>query len=236
MRRLPDPSAFDTTSSRPLRELDAAANEHVKVAVEAAAAAFVEELNRLGHAFERDEAIGPLAFRSALDPERILVLDWTVGVGTQVRVVAPADLSPTGILSPEEQRYFAAVDAARAREAAVGYRKLKAGERLALCLGEFEAEVNNGGFSQFFLNSAGDHAEDTLAALRKVGAKKAAGFLAEAMALFPGGAPPRERAARERLVPALVEAHGAALEALDARYQRKAEPIAFLAGVALGGR
>jgi hypothetical protein len=40
-----------------------------------------------------------------------------------------------------------------------------------------EADVNNGGFHQFFFNSAGDRVVQDIAALRLIGANKAADML-----------------------------------------------------------
>ena len=53
-----------------------------------------------------------------------------------------------------------------AREAAVGVKALSPGERVFLYVWNLEAEVNNGGFEQFYLNSAGDNAIETPVALR----------------------------------------------------------------------
>lgn len=227
--RFSDATPGGTSRSSAVGRLERLALAAARDAAVAAAEAFIASLNAQGHAFERDESIAPFAFRSTLDGERILVLEWLIGAAAQARVIAPHELSPTGILSPAEQAFYAALERVRAREADVGYRKLAARERLVLCLGNFEAEVNNGGFSQFFLNSSGDHAADTLKALEKIGARKGAAMLAEAMALFPGGAPPPDRDVRGALLLEIAQSHGEALSALDARYQRSPELIPFLA-------
>lgn len=46
-------------------------------------------------------------------------------------------------------------------------------------------EVSNGGFDQYFFNSAGNGAKHTLAALKTIGDSKAAGILDRAMSVFP---------------------------------------------------
>ena len=63
-----------------------------------------------------------------------------------------------------------------------------------------EAEVNNGGFDQYFFNSAGNNAELALAGLKDMGATGAAGLLGRAMAVFPGGKPPADRAKRQEVM------------------------------------
>src|SRR6185295_11604327 len=65
---------------------------------------------------------------------------------------------------------FNVSEAVSAREAKHGFRALSNPERVFLCVWNLEAEVNNGGFSQFFDNSAGDYAAETPGALRTIGA------------------------------------------------------------------
>jgi penicillin V acylase-like amidase (Ntn superfamily) len=60
-----------------------------------------------------------------------------------------------------------------------------------------EAEVNNGGFHQFFYNSAGDNTEDTIQALEIIGAATMAEITRRAAAMFPGRMPPRDRFLRQ---------------------------------------
>ena len=52
-----------------------------------------------------------------------------------------------------------------------------------------EAELKNGGFSQWMYNSYGDHAELTIAALREIGAEQAAAICERFFAMLPGGKP-----------------------------------------------
>jgi hypothetical protein len=72
-------------------------------------------------------------------------------------------------------------------------------ERVFILVWEIEAEVNNGGFNQFYFNSAGDRANQTAAALRKIGAEQMASIVDRANASFPGG-PPADRFARQELL------------------------------------
>jgi Domain of unknown function (DUF4375) len=55
---------------------------------------------------------------------------------------------------------------------------------------EVEAEVNNGGFSQYFLNSSAESASFVVAALEEIGAPKTASICQRAIATaFPTGLP-----------------------------------------------
>ncbi len=49
---------------------------------------------------------------------------------------------------------------------------------------EFEDEVNNGGFHQFFNNSSGDNTAETIVALEKIGATAMADILKRAASRF----------------------------------------------------
>ena len=87
-------------------------------------------------------------------------------------------------------------------------------ERVFICIWQLEAEVNNGGFAQYFTNSSGDLAADAPAALEAIGATHTASIVRGANAIFPGG-PPRDRDAREDAFGAIAED---AFEELDDRF------------------
>jgi len=67
-----------------------------------------------------------------------------------------------------------------------------------------EGEVNNGGFHQYFYNSAGDRTEETIQALELVGAFAAADIVRRAAQKFPYGMPPKNRFERQDI---LLEAY-----------------------------
>jgi hypothetical protein len=70
---------------------------------------------------------------------------------------------------------------------------------------ELEAEVNHGGFEQFFSNSTGEMWDALEPALLTIGAPKMAKLAAAAVALFPGGPPPARLSARRKAVFGAVE-------------------------------
>ena len=82
--------------------------------------------------------------------------------------------------------------------------RLSAVDRRLLLIGELEADVNNGGFSQYLDNKGPRRARSALAALREIGARKTAAML--------------ERALKP----------GADLEALDSRFYQAPEDLAVL--------
>jgi hypothetical protein len=69
-------------------------------------------------------------------------------------------------------------------------------QRDALCVMNFQAELNNGGMHQYLLNSSGDFATETPDVFRRIGAEEAARILEEANAFFGPHGPPTDREAR----------------------------------------
>jgi hypothetical protein len=59
----------------------------------------------------------------------------------------------------------------------LGYAELTQPERVFLCIWGLEGEVNNGGFDQYYFNTAGDHALDVVKSLQAIGAGEEKGTL-----------------------------------------------------------
>jgi hypothetical protein len=70
-------------------------------------------------------------------------------------------------------------------------------EEVAVLVEALEGEVNNGGFHQFFYNSAGDNTMETIQALETIGAAAMADIVKRAAAMFPGKMPPKDRFPRQ---------------------------------------
>jgi hypothetical protein len=104
----------------------------------------------------------------------------------------------------------------------VGLAALTDAERTVVLVLRANFEVELGGLSALFYNSAGDHATETVPALEAVGAKKAAAALRAAMAKFHGGSPSADRELR---YPAWQEV-SESLGSLDAAFSRD-EPDVF---------
>ena len=119
-------------------------------------------------------------------------------------------------------------EAVWAREAAVGVKALSPGERVFLCVWNLEAEVNNGGFDQFYRNSAGDNAIETPVALREIGATQAAAIAEAANGVFGPSGPPSDRDARTAALERLGSLAIDALDALDARFFEYPDDLAAL--------
>jgi hypothetical protein len=71
-----------------------------------------------------------------------------------------------------------------------GITSLSEAEQTFLFVWGFGGQVDNGGLEQFFFNSTGEFAVETVNALREVGAARSAAILATAISLFgPSGVP-----------------------------------------------
>ena len=86
-------------------------------------------------------------------------------------------------------------------------------ERRLVALGGLRTEVNNGGFDQYFFNTAGDLAPDALRAAEEVAADLA-GLLQRAMRLL-GDSYPTDRDLRQTVLSELGDEADEALSALD---------------------
>jgi len=114
------------------------------------------------------------------------------------------------------------------REESVGFGQLSTTEQTVLCLDGLEREVNNGGFDQFFFNSAGDHALETPAALRRIGAPQMAALVEQANAAFGKKGPSPERYVRQEQMEALGEPAREVWTALDQLFYEYPEDLAAL--------
>ena len=86
-----------------------------------------------------------------------------------------------------------------------------------------EAEVNNGGFDQYYFNSAGDMAVQTVEALEAIGAPNTASLLRAANEEFPGAMPPIDRSERQQVLDGIRE--GVRFAALEAVFYRDEENL-----------
>ena len=68
-----------------------------------------------------------------------------------------------------------------------------------------EREVNNGGFNQYFSNSSGEYAQETILSLKTIGAYKTASIVQMAIAQFPGSIVPKDSDVRREIVEKIEE-------------------------------
>lgn len=79
-------------------------------------------------------------------------------------------------------------------------------------------EINNGGFAQFFFNSSGNFAHETLLSLNAIGANETAVILQLAMDQFPSSRVPKDIAERRQLLEKIEEKADEVWEQLNERF------------------
>jgi len=106
--------------------------------------------------------------------------------------------------------------------------QLSVPERVFGAIWEFEAQVNNGGFSQYFYNSSGELAPYAPFALREIGATSTAALASEALEYVGGDVPLADDKARRERIGALPPDIVAKLDALDARFFERPDDLTTL--------
>lgn len=81
-----------------------------------------------------------------------------------------------------------------------------------------EREINNGGFNQYFVNSSGDFAHETILSLKAIGADKTADILQQAINHFPDKSVPKDRDTRIETVEQIQDTANDAWEELDQKF------------------
>ena len=103
---------------------------------------------------------------------------------------------------------------------------LSSSERIFFVTLLLEAEVNNGGFSQYFFNSSGDYANEVAAAYEEIGAVKTAEICRKACSLF-GEEVPRDWELRQTLL-MLHDEYEPVLNECDSAFYAYEEDLASL--------
>lgn len=81
-----------------------------------------------------------------------------------------------------------------------------------------EKEINNGGFNQYFYNSSGDFAHQTIISLRQINANKTADILQLAIDQFPNSTVPKEHSVRQEILEKIEVEANETWEQLDKRF------------------
>ena len=88
-------------------------------------------------------------------------------------------------------------------------------ERNFYCIQELQREVNNGGFNQYFYNSSGNNAHESILALKAIEANNALKIVQSAINEFPKHQVPKDRARRQTLMYHIENKAKSAWEKLD---------------------
>ena len=108
------------------------------------------------------------------------------------------------------------------------FESLNQFEKNVLFIEMLEGQVNNGGFDQYFFNSSGEYAHETLTALEQVGATNAAELLEQAINAFPELPIPKDTEQRRELMDDLPERISNTWDQLDNRFYEYPDNIGGL--------
>ena len=143
----------------------------------------------------------PCFWRVEIPPPRVLELWFTGGDDPVIGSLSYRVGKPWG--SPRQRAASKRQDEFYSRYEGVGTRRdgvrLEPADRLVLLVGDFEADVNNGGFDQYLGNKGLPTARAALKGLKTIGAKRTAGWLSTALKA------PEDREALDRLDSAFYE-------------------------------
>ena len=118
-------------------------------------------------------------------------------------------------------------------ETRADFDSLDQNTKIAVCVHQLEAQVNNGGFDQFFFNSSGAYTLDTISALETIGAHSTAKLLCDAVAIaYPEGFPGDSSLHQANLID--EESVSDALDLLDASFYAYKDDLAMLVNRHLG--
>ena len=123
-----------------------------------------------------------------------------------------------------------AFEAACARFDGDNFEALDEVDQVLVTIWGLEAEVNNGGFDQFYFNGVGDLAFFAPAALRLIGAHRMADIVIQANAVFGPDGPARSGTARQAQLLLVAPAEGDVdlWDELDREFQEYPDDIAEL--------
>jgi hypothetical protein len=140
----------------------------------------VHSIAEYGHALTRLKAL-PWMWRVELPPPRVLELWFTGRDMPYIAAVSYKVGKPTNDKAQERTARRQAEFYSRYEALTPADLSLTGDDLLIQLVGEFEADINNGGFGQYLGNKGQARAREALAALNTIGAKRTAGWLGKAL-------------------------------------------------------
>lgn len=127
------------------------------------------------------------------------------------------------------------VDVSTSVQTEADFERLSPQQKVGLLIYVLEAQVNNGGFHQFFFNSSGYYTRETIDALERIGADITATLLKRAVAIaYPSGFPDDPNLHDQRLDD--FEEISGPLDELDTRFYEYEDDLIALMNAFLAER
>jgi hypothetical protein len=108
------------------------------------------------------------------------------------------------------------------------YSKLTEQQKLFYFNQNLEREINNGGFNQYFYNSSGNYAHETVISLKEIGANKTADILQKAIDEFPNKNVPKDRDERIEVIEKIEDNANNKWEELDKQFYQYEDNLNLL--------
>jgi len=108
------------------------------------------------------------------------------------------------------------------------FESLNSIEKNVLYIEMLEGQVNNGGFDQYFFNSSGEYAHETLIALEEIKASQMAEILNRAIKVFPSLPIPKDSEQRRGHMEDIPESVSETWSKLDDEFYKYPENLAGL--------
>jgi len=108
------------------------------------------------------------------------------------------------------------------------FESLNEHEKNVIFIEMLEGQVNNGGFDQYFFNSSGEYAHETLKALEEINAPKMSEILNKAIMSFPSLPIPKDSEIRREVMEDLREDISDKWDKLDDEFYKYPENLAGL--------
>ncbi len=158
-----------------LRHLQEGGNDSV--------ASLLIDLDELGFSpAEVPDSADRLYTSSPADGVSLLVATHLSAELASVNVTVQAERAPALQVDPRHQEFYAIWESLLGATPSQ-VAELDSARRTVYLIALLEAEVMNGGFGQYLTNTDGEHIEETLAGLRRIGAERTVALLIEAAKL-----------------------------------------------------
>ena len=184
----------------------------------------LNELKSMGGEYPHDYAYAAALTAYAQNPDGTTEQVLRAEVSSPHERVQKSAAEALGILSGIGLPSLTVFEAERER----GFDSLTEPQRHYYATWMYDAEVNNGGHSQYFVNSTGDQWPIALAGLKAICATERASILQEATGLFGAQGPSQQNEKRHRQLSKFSEWQDSELDKLNSRYHASKENVEAL--------
>ena len=215
---------YFTTANRELHYIIAALNNAQHVIPRELLLALLDDLKPMSDKYPHDRAYGEGLVALAHDPDADTEGRLRTELDASSDSVRESAAKALGVLSGVTDPRAAVFALYEDR----GYAGLTPPQQQYFAVLIYNGEVNNGGHSQFFVNSSGYFWKEALSGLHAIGAPQRAQILEEAVRLFGVTGPAQEDDTRHSQLARFSPEHDKVLDELDQRYYACTENVDVL--------